>query len=256
MKSVFAVLSVCMMIISFSTPIWCAEPAFEKAVGKFVAAAAGNDRKALAMSISYPLRRLPPLSIIDNPEQLLEVFDEIFDDKILKALSVSVISSDWSEMGSKGIMFQNGSLWLDDDGKVIAVNHTTEKGMLRRAELIKADKLKLHASLRDFIEPVLEWETARFRIRIDRLSGDKYRYAAWPINSKLSERPDLVLLNGLVVYDGTGGNHYYDFSSGPYRYRCYVNVIGYDDKLPGELQVSKYDRTILSQPVLKIVRNR
>jgi hypothetical protein len=39
-------------------------------------------------------------------------------------------------------MFQRGALWLDKQGRLIAINYQTEQGKRTRAELIEADKEK------------------------------------------------------------------------------------------------------------------
>jgi hypothetical protein len=256
MKLITTTLLTCAMVLSFSFPVLSAEPNFENTVKKFIRVVARNDRKAIANSVSYPLQRMVPLSRIDSPKQFLIAYDEILDEKILKAISTSMIPADWSEMGWRGIMFQNGSLWLDEEGRITAINYETEKGRRKRAELIEVDKQQLHSSLRDFVEPVLEWETGKFRIRIDRISQDKFRYAAWPVNKTTTERPALVLHNGSITFDGSGGNHHYDFKSGPYHYRCIVNVIGTADDPPGELEVTKHDKVVLSQPVVRVIKGR
>ena len=153
-------------------------------------------------------------------------------------------------------MFQNGALWLDEEGHITTINYQTEREKRKRAELIEMDKQQLHSSLRDFTEPVLEWETAKFRIRIDKISDDKFRYAVWPVNNKTTEQPDLVLRNGSLTFEGSGGNHHYDFKSGPFNYRCNVNVISAVEEPHGDLEVSKLDKVVLRQPVVKVVKGR
>jgi hypothetical protein len=256
MKLITATILACVISLSFSCSLWSAEPVFENTVKHFIKVVASKDRMALAHVVSYPLQRKTPLSSIDNPGQFLEFYDEIIDKKIVTAISTSRVSSDWSKMGWRGIMFQNGSLWLDEEGEITAINYETEKGKRKRAELINADRSNLHSSLRNFAEPVLEWETAKFRIRIDRLTHDKFRYSAWPVHKKTTEQPDLVLRNGSVTFEGSGGNHHYDFESGLYHYRCMVNVIGAEIDPPGELQVTRLDKVVLSQPVVKVITGR
>lgn len=253
MKQITKAMLACAIILVQSCPLLSAEPNFKDAVDRFVKAVAGNDRTVLADLVSYPLRRSLPLPAIKNSQQFLDAYDEILDEEILRAVSTSSISADWSEMGSRGIMFQNGALWLDEEGRMTAINHQTEREKRKRAELIEADKQKLHSTLRDFTEPVLEWETAKFHVRIDRLSDGKYRYAVWPLNKKTTEQPDLVLRNGGVEYEGSGGNHFYYFNSGPFQYRCIVNVIGFDKEPPGELVVTDIDEVILRQPVVQVI---
>lgn len=246
----------CALLLSFSLPLLGAEPRFKNTVTKFIEVVGSKDRKAIANLVYYPLHRKVPLPSVKSPAQFLEVFDEILDEDLLKAISTSSITDDWSEVGWRGIMFQGGALWLDVKGRIIAINYQTEQGDRKRAELIEADKKRLHSSLRVFLEPVLEWETAKYRIRIDRITDDKFRYAVWPIQKKTSETPDLVLRNGTVTFDGSGGNHHYDFESGEFRYRCFVWVIGEKDTPPGEIEVYKHKKLMLSQPVLNVISGR
>ena len=256
MKLITATLLVFAIILSFTCPLWSAELSFENTVKNFIKVAASKDRKALANLVSYPLQRGVPLPSIDNPKQFLEAYDEILDENILKAISTSIVSADWSEMGWRGIMFQNGSLWLDEEGRITAINYQTEKGKRKRAELIEVDKKELHSSLRDFVKPVLEWETAKYRIRIDQITDEKFRYSVWPVQKKSSEMPDLVLRNGTVTFDGSGGNHHYDFKSGEVLYRCFVWLIGDADTPPGEIEVYKRKKLLLNQPVVKVIKGR
>jgi len=254
MKLITTTILACAIILSFSCPLWSAEPSFENTVKKFIKVAASKDRKVLANLVSYPLQRRVPLPSIDNPKQFLDAYDEILDENILKSISTSRVSADWSEMGWRGIMFQNGSLWLDEEGRITAINYQTEKGKRKSAELIEVDKKQLHSSLRDYVKPVLEWETAKYRIRIDQITDEKFRYAVWPVQKKTSEMPDLVLRNGAVTFDGSGGNHHYDFKSGEVLYRCFVWVIGDADTPPGEIEVYKRKKLVLNQPVVKVIK--
>lgn len=256
MKLIKTTILTCTLILSVSNSLWSADPSFNNTVKKFIKIVAQSDRKVLANSVSYPLARKVPLSSIDNPKQFLEAFDEIFDENIIKSISTSNVSTDWAEMGWRGIMFQNGSLWLDAEGKITAIDYETEKGKRKRAELIEADKQKLHYSLRNFVEPVLEWETAKYRIRIDQIDNGYFRYAAWPVQKKSSEKPDLILKNGTKTCDGTGGNHSYDFKSGEVLYKCFVWVLGEEDTSLGEINVYKHKKLVLSQPVKKVVISR
>ena len=67
------------------------------------------------------------------------------------------------------------------------------------------------------------------------------------------DKPDLVLRNGTVRLEGTGGNHTYQFKSGPYRYECVVTVLGEWGVPTGVLVVYKNDVEIMSQPVIKVL---
>jgi hypothetical protein len=62
----------------------------------------------------------------------------------------------------------------------MAVNYQSEAERNIKTKLINAQKSALHPSLKNYVAPVLEWETSKFRIRIDDLGNQKFRYAAWP----------------------------------------------------------------------------
>ncbi|OMQ20645.1 hypothetical protein BMI79_18025 [Serratia oryzae] len=62
----------------------------------------------------------------------------------------------------------------------------------------------------------------------------------------------MVLKNGEVKFNGSGGNHTFQFQSGPYLYECQVTVLGIRDSPPGVLLVYKSGTLIVQQPVLKV----
>lgn len=239
--------------ILLAPPSFAAENATEATVKQFITVVKTKDPKKIAQTISYPLNREVPVPAINTPKEFIKRFDEIFDSKLLETITGSDAGKDWSEMGWRGIMLGDGLLWLDENGKVIAINYQSAKEKHLRASLIRQDKSKLYSGLRRFQSPVLEWKTAKFHIRIDQVDDANFRYAAWPVGKSTREKPDLILEHGNLVFDGNGGNHYYDFNSGDYLYRCYVNVIGTDTTPPGELEVSKNKKVILEQAVVEVI---
>ena len=239
--------------IFLSQPLLGAEPGFENTSKTFIKIINSNDRNKIADVIVYPLRREVPLPSLETKSQFLQHFDEVFDEQLLKAIASSNIASDWANMGWRGIMFRDGILWLDDNGKITSINYLTEQAKSERARLIDSERKKLHSSLRQFIEPVLEWKTKDYRVRIDRINESKFRYAAWSALKITTEKPDIILENGTLFFDGSGGNHYYDFRTGVYLYRCLVNEIGTEDTPPGELEVYKNNKVILRQPATEVI---
>lgn len=67
-----------------------------------------------------------------------------------------------------------------------------------------------------------------------------------------TDKPDLVLTNGVVEFEGSGGDRYYVFKNGKYTYQCYIIVMGSYDSPPAELSVFKNDKEILNQPATKL----
>ncbi len=85
MKLITATIFACAIILSFSYPLWSAEPSFENTVKQFIKVVVSKDRMALADLVSYPLQRRVPLSSIENPRQFMGIYDEILDEKIVIA---------------------------------------------------------------------------------------------------------------------------------------------------------------------------
>ena len=150
-------------------------------------------------------------------------------------------------------MLHDGVLWLGLDGKLISVNYQSEIEKKKQKEIIQSGRKNLHSSLKVFETPVLHWETEKYRIRIDRLRDSKYRYAVWPVSKSQRDKPDLILNNGTKSFEGSGGNHSYHFTSGSYRYSCYVQILGLD-YTPGWLIVYKNDEEILTEKVINVIK--
>ena len=94
--------------------------------------------------ISYPFRMRYPEPSVTSAAECLKRFDEVFDDSLLNDIAHSDPKSDWERVGWRGIMLGNGEVWLDEDYKIIAINHETEAGKALRARLIAQHR---HASL-------------------------------------------------------------------------------------------------------------
>ena len=182
---------------------------------------ASKDRALIANEISYPLGRDYPLQPIQSKAELLKRFDEVFDASFLRELAGSDPKQDWKEMGWQGIMFKNGSLWLDFDYKILAVNHETLLTKRLLAEAIQKQKDRLPASLRDFDQPILEWRTPKYLIRVD-LKGEDYRLAL--LDGKSPTRILCVLHHRDFHFEGTMGSFLIDWQSEGKTYRIYSDA--------------------------------
>ena len=83
----------------------------------------------------------------------------------------------------------------------------------------------LYHELRNFDNEIAFLQTKKFKILLDYLSDGSIRYASWSKDKNISEKPDLILKNGVLKYDGTGGNHSYTFNNYNYKYQCVINVL-------------------------------
>jgi len=221
---------------------------YEDVVEYFVNCIKNSDIDKLDSIISYPIERPYPIPPINDKQELKKRYSEIFDDSLTSVISNSNIKEDWTDMGWRGIMLNNGIVWLDYDGQFLTTNYTSEKEKALKEKWIESEKELLYTDLKDFKKPIHTLETEKFIVRIDFLENQKYRYASWSIESDISNKPDLVINNGEWTPDGSGGNHHFTFTNGEYSYIVYVNVLGADEMPPFNLEVTKNDKVILNQP--------
>jgi hypothetical protein len=223
------------------------KPEYQKFVKSFIANVKSNNKEGVAGFISFPLGRNYPIPNVKNKADFLKRYDQIFDSTLKNEIIKSDPAKDWSEVGWRGIMLNQGTLWIDTDGKIISINYQSQAEKDLSNKLIAAEKAKLHPSIAKFKVPEYILETSKFRIRIDDLGNNNYRYASWSIKQKMSEKPDLVITNGKWIPDGSGGNSYFDFKKGDYLYRCYIIVLGTNDSPPATLTISQNNKNILEQ---------
>lgn len=188
---------------------------------------------------------------IENKADFLLRRTELFDDSLSNLILSSSVDSNWSEVGWRGIMLNHGVLWLDVEGKLIAINYQTEAEKSKQKELIEADRNSINENLRDYERPVLQMNVEKFDIRIDEMQDGSYRYMHWIGDKRRSDgAPDLIIYNGEINYSGSGGNHYYEFAVLEYDFRCWVQYLGKEEDPPGSLELYQFDELLLSYPAV------
>lgn len=208
----------------------------------------------ISQNVNYPLRREYPIPEIKNREQFKQRFIEVFDEVLINNIANSKLKQ-WSEMGWRGIMLDNGTIWIEsDEGKIIAINYQSDFEKKLRKELINKEKENVHSSLKTFESPTYKIKTKKYLIRIDELENKKYRYASWKISKKESSKPDLILNNGELEFQGSGGNHVIIFTNGNYIYKVYRNILGEEDTSDITLKVEENEKTILHQDGILILK--
>ncbi|SHL35068.1 hypothetical protein [Flavobacterium saccharophilum] len=223
------------------------KPAYQKFVKSFIANIKSNNKEGVAAFIRYPLGREYPIPAVKNKADFIKRYDQIFDATLKKEIISSNPAKDWFEMGWRGIMLGQGDIWMDTTGKVSTINYQSQAEKDLKNKLIAGEKGKLHPSIAIFKAPVYVLETSKFRVRIDDLGNDNYRYASWAIKKPMSQKPNLIITNGKWISDGSGGNSHYEFKKDAYLYECYIIVIGTDDSPPAYLSISQNGKEILNQ---------
>jgi hypothetical protein len=217
----------------------------EKEIKKIILLFRKNQIEEIVKRISYPLVRDYPIPAIQNEEEMNTYFDEVFDESLKTEIAKST-PSDWSQVGWRGIMLNQGVVWLSDDATTITgINYRSKKADERYSKLIEAQKAAVHTSIAEFKRPIFSSTTASYMIRIDEMTEGVFRYASWKEGQKQSEKPELVLNKGSVEYSGSGGNCVYIFRSGKYIYRVFRNVMGEGYEKAVTLAVEKEGVVIL-----------
>jgi hypothetical protein len=221
---------------------------YEDVVEYFVDCIKNSNIDKLDSIISYPIERPYPIPPINNKQELKKRYSEIFDDSLTALISNSNVKEDWTDMGWRGIMLNSGIVWLNYDGRFITTNYMSENEKLTEKKWINYERGLIHSDLKEFKKPILTIETEKFIVRIDQLENNEYRYASWSIDSNISNKPDLVIINGELTPDGSGGNRSITFTNGQFNYIVYINVLGTEETPSFKLEVTKNDNIILSQP--------
>lgn len=207
-----------------------------------------KDVDKISNIISYPLQREYPIPSIKNKEEFKLRFNEVFDQYLIDKIANSKIEQ-WSEVGWRGIMLDNGDLWITrSDGIITTVNYQSDIEKKLIIDLIEKDKANLHASLKIFESPTYRIKTKTSLIRIDEVSENVYRFASWKKNEKESSKPDIIMSNGVLEYDGTGGNHYIIFEDGSTKYKVYRFIMGAEEDTPDvTVEIEKDEKTLLTE---------
>ncbi|WP_431243506.1 hypothetical protein ACQ9BO_02435 [Flavobacterium sp. P21] len=211
---------------------------------RFIENIKDNKKEVLADLVVYPLNREYPIPDILDKSDFIKRYDEVFDANFKDEIIKSNPKENWHDMGLRGIMLDKGSIWLDVEGRLTAVNHLSKFEIDLRKKLIDAQKNDLDASIAYFQTPICILETDKFIIRIDDLGKNNYRFASWAIGKKMSEKPDMILYKGKLIVEGIGGNHQYEFANDKYTYECAIIILGEKIRLRRDLryirEVKKY----------------
>lgn len=120
-----SILSILILIFSFNDFFpQLSDTKYESVIKYFVDCIKNADIDKLDSIVTYPIARLhPDGSSINNKQELIEHFSEIFDYQLTSIISNSNIKEDWSDVGYRGLMLKGGIIWLSLGGNFIASNY-------------------------------------------------------------------------------------------------------------------------------------
>ncbi|MDN3692231.1 hypothetical protein QWZ06_08125 [Chryseobacterium tructae] len=68
-------------------------------------------------------------------------------------------------------------------------------------------------------------KTKKFKIRIDKQPNGKYLYQSWNANANITAKPSMIISDGELIPDGTGGNYYFNFNNDGHSYQVWRNYL-------------------------------
>ena len=68
-------------------------------------------------------------------------------------------------------------------------------------------------------------KTNKFKIRIDKQPNGKYLYQSWAANARITSKPSMIISDGELIPDGSGGNYYFNFVNKGYTYQVWRNYL-------------------------------
>ncbi|WP_299052472.1 hypothetical protein [uncultured Polaribacter sp.] len=214
----------------------------EKVVLNFIQLINNHNIDSLKNQVQYPLHRKKPFNSILDTVDFVNEYEVLFDEGFRNLITNSYNLGKWSVVGLKGIMLENGLLWLDFNGKLIAVNYNSKESIAKKKRLLALDKENIHESLRENQAFEAFIHTNRFFIRIDLFENNSYRLAYWPVNTVSTSKPKKIILKGIKTTNYLEGSVSYTFTAGNFSYVCrFLN-----DSLENELvQFNMYKNGML-----------
>lgn len=93
------------------------------------------------------------------------------------------------------------------------------------------------------------FKTKKFKIKIDKQPNGNYLYQSWGATGKVTSKPNMIISDGELIPDGTGGNYYYEFNNNGYTYQIWRNYLTSSaKKAPYTLMVTDQNgKTIVNQ---------
>ncbi|MDR2238578.1 MAG: hypothetical protein LBE92_20810 [Chryseobacterium sp.] len=91
-------------------------------------------------------------------------------------------------------------------------------------ETLTANHTALHGSFQQVPKTVII-KTKKFKIRIDKQPNGRYLYQSWGANSSITSKPHMIISDGELVPDGSGGNYSLVFNNEGYIYQVWRNYL-------------------------------
>lgn len=181
-----------------------------------------------------------PVPNIRNKEEFIRYYSRVFDSAFIAKLINTKFDSTNTINHYIGFGLFNGDIWLYDDGRIMTVNYQSpaEKELLRKIQ--SETEKRIHPSVKPWVRNIVVCENEKFLVRVDLMEDEKLRYVCWSKPKQISDKPDLILYNGVQEFQGTMGGVTYTFQNDNYYYQIdEVNMAETEEKAGVFLRIFK-----------------
>ena len=187
-------------------------------INKIVDLIKNDDFSGLSELIKYPLKRPQPIPDIHNKDSFMLYCSTLFDDNFKQKLINAKFTPDNTINRNDDFGLFYGYIWLNKTGKIIALNYNSDKELLLQKTLTEQAKSSINSSVKKWKTNIIVCKSDKFLFRIDLLDDNTLRYASWSLPKSISDKPDLVLLNGVEEFQGTMAGVTYTFQNSKWKY--------------------------------------
>lgn len=177
--------------------------------------------------VGYSIYELTPSGI----QELAGHDSDFAEEGRIHAISYEYYPSDWytrtSGMGYDWLDYfdeTTNTLYVPEEDVYLTdryIRYQWDGKQIKQVEKKSVANPYLHQSLNEYEKLEFVKKTTRNIIRIDKMKNDTYRYAAWKADEKISDKPELVILNG--SYDKKAEQ--FIFRNKEYEYRVTLHKI-------------------------------
>ncbi len=207
-------------------------------IARLAQAIEDGDAKTVAAYVRYPLEREAPLPPLENEEQFAAYFWTIFDEPFCQKMRKGRFARDWQEMGCRGVMYDNGDIWVDgtlaDGGLISCVNYQSAEEKALREALLEMERATIAPGYSDTCDTVFCFETDDRTIagRVDKEKDGDFRILLYDGFSRTGRgipggKNPIAVFYATKIHEGSGGNHVYLDRFG--RYALDVSAVGLVD---------------------------
>lgn len=222
---------------------------------KIIELVKNDDIQQLANLIKLPLNRPDPIPNIDTKESFVFYYSTLFDKNFKQMLidtsqSFSDIIVDPYEYS---VGFHRGDIYLTENGLIECINYMSLSEIELQQKLKNETLSRMHASIKNWKKSILVLKSENFQIRVDLMEDNSLRYISWSGTKKISDKPDLILFNGVQEFQGTMGGVTYTFRNGDWSYVVdYVAICGDAENCGYFLNLLQNDKEMKSIKMTRI----